>query len=76
MTKERDSFTKEGGLPTGNASCFVGQFLLIPFVRGEANCHLRHNACDDCPKPFIQAQRGFPLDDIPPSPEKTLAFAL
>lgn len=72
----KGSFTKKGGLAADSAGCFIGQLLLIPFIRGETNCHFGHDAGDDCPKPFVKTQRGFPLDYLPASHEKPVAFGL
>ena len=54
----------------------MGQFLLIPFVGSETNCHFGHNTRNDCPKSFVEAQWGFPLDYLLASHEEAVAFGL
>lgn len=39
--------TKEGGLPADGTGLFVGKELLVEFVGGEADGHLRYNAGED-----------------------------
>ncbi len=68
--------TEEGGLAAGGTRGIAGEHLLVPFIRGEADCHFWYDAGYNCPQTFVEPQRCFSFDDIFPRRDKSASFRL
>jgi hypothetical protein len=56
---------------SGDLAVLVCEQLLVPFVTGEADCHLGDDAGKHCAETFVETQRGFTLDNFGASLEET-----
>lgn len=68
--------TKENCLTTHNAGGFIGEFLLVPLVGCEADCHFGDYAGNDSAETFVKTQRSLSFDNLFPSFQKAPSLRL